>query len=79
MNKLERFSYEVLPENQCQGLKIQAEEQGHNRFEGFIQYSNHYNGFYLTTDGITYTDVKHALNVKPIESQPTKKKEGRDE
>ncbi len=75
MYKFGHFSYEVLPKNQCQGLKIQAEDQGHNRFEGHILYSNYYNGFYLTTDGITYTDVNHALNVKPVEISPIKKKE----
>ena len=41
------FEYEVNPENQCQGLKIWAKEQGHNRFEGFVQYSDLFKEFYL--------------------------------
>ena len=61
------FEYEVKPENQCQGLKIWAKEQGHNRFEGFVQYSIYFKEFYLTIDGITYTSLKDAFNIKPIE------------
>jgi len=68
------FEYEVLPENQCQGLKIHAKEQGHNEFWGFIQYSECFGNFYLTTDGITYTDLDHAFNVNPIEWIEKKKK-----
>ena len=61
------FEYSVLPANQCQGLEMAAKEQGHNRFRGFVQYSALYGKFYLTNNGITYTDLEHAFNVKPIE------------
>ena len=60
------FEYEVNPENQCQGLKIWAKEQRHNRFEGFVQYSDLFKEFYLTIDGITYTSLKDAFNIKPV-------------
>lgn len=60
------FMYEVAPENQCQGLKMSAHEQGHNKFVGVVQYSDHYKSFYLTTDGITYTALENAQNVRPI-------------
>lgn len=62
-----KFEYKVSPENQCQGLKIHAKEQGHNEFCGFVQYSECFGKFYLTTDGITYTDLDHAFNVNSIE------------
>ena len=60
------YHYEVLPENQCRGLQVWCEEQGHNRFIGFVQYSELYKSFYLTIDGITCTLVNDAFNIKPI-------------
>ena len=43
-----------------------AKEQGNNRFEGFVQYSDMFKEFYLTIDGITYTSLKDAFNIKPV-------------
>lgn len=62
----DEYEYEVNPENQCQGLKIWAKKQGHNSFKGFVQYSDHFKEFYLTMDGITYTPLKDAFNIKPV-------------
>lgn len=60
------FEYEVLPENQCQGLVIWAKEQGHNKFKGFVRYSELRSEFYLTMDDITYTSLNKAFNIQPV-------------
>jgi hypothetical protein len=58
-----KFEYEVAIPNRCEGLKMEPEDK---KFRGYIDWSEYYNNFYLTLDGITYTDIKHAFNIKPI-------------
>lgn len=69
------YSYKVLPEHLCPGLKDIMENGGPNylapyTFEGFIRYSSYYQEFYFTTDDITYTSMKYAYDVCPIDKFP---------
>ncbi len=62
------YKFEVLPENQCRGMQVWSEEQGHNCFVGFVRYAVSRKQFYLTTDDITYVAVDKAFNIEPIDS-----------
>lgn len=63
---MNRYWFTVDPDVQCQGLKMYEEYKAikDNRFLGWVEYSNYWKEFYLTTDGITYTPVRFAKDVK---------------
>ena len=57
------FQYRVKKQDRCEGLKRFS---ANKIFKGVVQWSNTYNEFYLTTDGITYTKLDKAHSVKQV-------------
>ncbi len=57
------YQYKVLPENRCQALKYYPEDTS---FTGFIKYHSYFKVFYLTTDGISFTKLEHAYDIKQL-------------
>ena len=44
-------------------------ETGQTRFRGVMGYSRYWKTWYYTTDGITFTDVRDAMDVKEVKDE----------
>jgi hypothetical protein len=60
------YDYSVVPHKMCEGLFMQHLDTGQTRFRGYRDYSNLYKTHYYTTDGITFTAEKDAIDVKEV-------------